>query len=462
MNRPVLITTNRPISGFSAFVITTVLLTLFIPQPVWAAESIGQLSDPNELSIPEYCDIIFAEVEKTSQTLTFSIKTRGTIPESMPDPCNITFLWLIDADNNPETGQNPWEQVGSEFNVRAVVGSSVDGYVDVTGAWPPGGGQGSVTIDGNQIQITIEMEQIGSPDLFHFRCDAFTWNGSMTQNHNGVTSESAETWVSNYAVVYDVYDRYYGIDQNSIVLRCDSNDPFNPDKAGIADHEMWNNEGNPLPQFNSIQLTLPVEDSNNHEYFNQSLGSADFLNLRNLTYFDVVDADTGTFGQSECKTTTGVVFSLLSKSEDTGLIPQGLFKLNIRHDYHLRASSGAFEAWADTYAQIVITDITDLENIEQKLLWPDARAAFMDQFSSQQIECIDLADYGLEFENIYRIDLALIDKSQLYLPTDNGQAAADSSLIVSIDTLLTGDLDKNRLVNFSDFARFVQNWLEEK
>ena len=140
-------------------------------------------------------------------------------------------------------------------------------------------------------------------------------------------------------------------------------------------HEVWNNEGDPLPQFNSVQLILPVDDSNYHEYFIQALGSADFLNLRNLTYFNVVDADTGTFGQSECKTTTGVVFSLLSKSEDTGLIAKGLFKLNIRHDYHLRASSEAFEAWADTYAQIVITDITDLENIQQKLLWPDARAA---------------------------------------------------------------------------------------
>ena len=62
----------------------------------------------------------------------------------------------MDTDNDPGTGQ-PHGAVGSEFNVRAVVGqSSVGGFVDVTGSLP-GGGLGTVVFDGARVEISIGM-----------------------------------------------------------------------------------------------------------------------------------------------------------------------------------------------------------------------------------------------------------------------------------------------------------------
>ena len=440
---------------FSKTIFLSTVAFLFFVQSVSGGEIIGTLTDPCNLSITGYTDIISAKVEKSGLQLTFYITTRSPIPTSVPDPCSITYIWFVDADNNPQTGQNPGA-IGSEFNVRAIVKPTVEGWVDTTGAWPPSGGQGTVTINGNELKVTIDMSQIGSPDLFHFRCDAGTWNGSQGENSNGLTPESAEAWASEYAVLYDVSQRYYGIDQDCTVSRCDEGDPFNPETATLAEQETWTNEGQSEPQFNKIM----ADDGS--EYFIQSLGSSDFLHLRTLTYFDVVGAITGTFGQSECKTTTGVAFSLLGRDSQTEPVPEGLFVLNIRHECHLRASSDTGGADASTYAQIVITDITDPENIEQKMVWPAGRYVYMDKLSSVKVDSIDLAEKGMAFNRIYIIDVLLNDNPQLSQPTMNGQVATDSSLTVSIDTVLTGDLDKNRFVDFGDFTKFAENWLEEK
>ena len=155
------------------------------PLTVQGATVIGQLTDPAQPECEGFVDIVSARAEQDGGLLTFLIETREAIPTSVSGPDeHITFLWLVDADNNPLTGQLH-EQLGSEFNVRAVINPSFGGgYVDVTGALP-GGGQGAVTIQGHWIRITIGLGQIANPNSFHWACDAFhaVDNVAISANH---------------------------------------------------------------------------------------------------------------------------------------------------------------------------------------------------------------------------------------------------------------------------------------
>ncbi|MCP4250088.1 MAG: hypothetical protein GY778_23855 [bacterium] len=140
-------------------------------QPALGGTIIGQLTDAVQPACEGFVDILSASIEQGGGQLTFAIDTRQDIPTSMGPNEHLTFLWLVDADNDPLTGQ-PHQQLGSEFNVRAVVSPTFGGgYVDVTGALP-GGGLGEVTILGNRIEITIFLGQIADPDDFHWSCDA--------------------------------------------------------------------------------------------------------------------------------------------------------------------------------------------------------------------------------------------------------------------------------------------------
>jgi hypothetical protein len=70
------------------------------------AEVIGQLTDPPHLDVEAGLDIVAAQVEQTGGQLTFSIWTRGDVPTSLPQPDDsVTFLWLVDTDEDPDTGQ---------------------------------------------------------------------------------------------------------------------------------------------------------------------------------------------------------------------------------------------------------------------------------------------------------------------------------------------------------------------
>ena len=78
----------------------------------------------------------------------------------------------------------PHGEVGSEFNVRVTIsGTTIGGFVDITGSLP-GGGSGTVTIEGNRIEITINLTQIANPEQFHWRCDAAHSVDSMVVSYN--------------------------------------------------------------------------------------------------------------------------------------------------------------------------------------------------------------------------------------------------------------------------------------
>jgi len=160
-----------------------------VPPP----QVISQLTDPEQPGIAGQVDIVAASIEQSGGSLTFIIDTREPIPETLPTPADyITFLWLIDVDNDPATGQ-PHGGVGSEFNVRATMsGNARGGFVDVTGSLP-GGGMGDVVMTGHRVEMTIGLTQIALPTDFTWRSNAFQdvggagyWNGE-TQIATGTT-----------------------------------------------------------------------------------------------------------------------------------------------------------------------------------------------------------------------------------------------------------------------------------
>ena len=162
-----------------------------------SAGVIAELSDPVAPAIDASVDIISAWVEQNGGQLTFGIETRGMIPVDVPMNETLTFLWLIDADDDASTGQ-PHGDLGSEFNIRAVV-SPMDGggFVDVTGTLPGGGGGLPVTISGNRIEITLWLSLIAAPSRFRWRCDAGRVVDGIVLSNNGET-EIAEASLSLY------------------------------------------------------------------------------------------------------------------------------------------------------------------------------------------------------------------------------------------------------------------------
>ena len=150
---------------------------LLVPASAQTSEIIGSLTDPVDPTIDESLDIVAASVEQTGGQLTFVIQANGAIPTALPGPDDTcVYLWLLDTDEDPATGQ-PHGALGSEFNVRAVVGDTYGGgFVDVTGS-EPGGGGGTVTIIDDTIAITIWLPTIGSASDFDWRCASFGMTG---------------------------------------------------------------------------------------------------------------------------------------------------------------------------------------------------------------------------------------------------------------------------------------------
>ena len=163
---------------------------LICSSPGRAGDVIGQLTDPPQPECEGCVDILSARIEQDGGLLTFFIETREPVPTSIPSANeHMTFLWLLDADDDPNTGQ-PHEQIGTEFNVRVCVDDQYGGgFVDVTGEFP-GGGTGTAQIAGNQVQITIGIGQIASPAQFRWTCDAFhaVDNIAVSANHETDTA----------------------------------------------------------------------------------------------------------------------------------------------------------------------------------------------------------------------------------------------------------------------------------
>lgn len=171
----------------------SVLLVVFAGAFAGAGTVLSQIGDPQH-ECSGFVDILSAQLEQDGGLLKLSMEVREPPPTNVPENEHITYIWLIDADNNATTGQ-PHPYLGSEFNVRVVVNPLYGGgFVDVTGSLP-GGGPGNILIDGTHIEITIGLAQIANPDTLTWGCGAFhavdNWIVSYNPDTPAATADPA-------------------------------------------------------------------------------------------------------------------------------------------------------------------------------------------------------------------------------------------------------------------------------
>ncbi len=156
------------------FVLLTATTFLLAAAPAAGGTLLAELADDPDASLDPSLDILSASITQDGGRVTFTMQLRGPLPSSLPLPDDTqTYLWLLDTDGDPATGQSH-DGLGSEFNVRAVIGQTYGGgWADVTGS-VPGGGDGVVAVDGNTINITLWLGQVGDPDTFAWRCTSFS------------------------------------------------------------------------------------------------------------------------------------------------------------------------------------------------------------------------------------------------------------------------------------------------
>jgi len=438
------------------------VVVLICSQTVQAGEIIGRLSDPNDYGINDFVDITSAWVEKDGTSLTFVMELRGDVP----DPQDLleynsaaAYLWLVDADNNPNTGQSPGDS-GSEFNVRAVISQNPNlagGFVDNV-AELPGGGSGTVQVIGKQVRITIFLSQIASPDAFHWRSDAFYVEHEneppVAANH---LTESALARVSDYFVLYQYDNIYYHTD-----LSYSASQPGEPPMLVMENY--GTNSSDTAPVYLSIDGKYPPEDPEDYQVLAQSLGSSGFMHIRNLARFDINNADPNIFGISQASSNFDIEFILYGPNE-TGPIPPNTFVLKYTHDYHLLGINAMGQTTAWSYAQFVINSVDPETHapIEQMGVFTHERYSCNNDIFEKYQENIDLADYGFEYGVLYGMDMLLVGEAQTdsYSPQPSAQSICDTTLTASVETSpIAGDINDDTVVNLQDLAILAAHWLE--
>ena len=430
-----------------------VVLFVGLTNQTQAGQIIGQLTDPVDMNIDAYTDIVSAWVEKDGVQLTFILEMRGDIPEASTLPefdDTITYLWLVNADMNPKTGQSTWNDVGSEFNVRAVISQDPNragGFVDVTGSMEGGGGGGAVVVQGNRIQLTIDRGQIASVKRFLWKSDAFKDFHGYGESYNQPTPMTGLARVCRYGVLFDVNDIMQSVE--------DKLSAFMGDDPCTAVIDLINQNAGDFPIFLSMERKYPDQD--NYQIFAQAMGHSGINHLRTFSRLDVENADPNAFGESQTSTSCDNNFVLDGDPGQTGVIPQGVFFLKYNHNYHLFALDMQGKASARSFAQIVLNQYEPLEMID---VWVHQKQVWNEDISTSYEQAIDLADYGLEFSVPYRISVLLVDVSEVPMETTYAEAVTDATLTASIEVIgPAGDIDGDWDVDFADLAVTANNWL---
>lgn len=86
-----------------------------------------------------------------------------------------TYMWFVDADNNPDTGQNHGS-VGSEYNIRVVVEPSGYGTIDVIDCSRPNP-TAVVFVLGNRLCARVALADLENPTCFGWNYGYFTSGG---------------------------------------------------------------------------------------------------------------------------------------------------------------------------------------------------------------------------------------------------------------------------------------------
>jgi hypothetical protein len=122
------------------------------------AQTLSETTDPSD-AIPGYLDIRRVWVERLSSvSVRFCMELREPIPAQ---PANYTaYIWFVDADQNPNTGQ-VFADIGPDRNIRVASGGEPwAGYVDYVTESDCTGGL-PVHIHGNRLSLTLPLTEKG-------------------------------------------------------------------------------------------------------------------------------------------------------------------------------------------------------------------------------------------------------------------------------------------------------------
>ncbi|MEM3449519.1 MAG: hypothetical protein QXP38_11730 [Nitrososphaerota archaeon] len=132
---------------------------------------ISRLSDRDGDVGIKYLDVVEAWILQVNpDLLQFEMRVKSPIP--LHPESELRYLWFIDADNNPSTGQRQ-AFVGSEYNIRLIFyDGRWQGYVDAIVS-PHLSSQVSVFVDDTIVSIIIERDLIGNAKYFTWEVSAF-------------------------------------------------------------------------------------------------------------------------------------------------------------------------------------------------------------------------------------------------------------------------------------------------
>jgi hypothetical protein len=132
-------------------------------------------------------------VQINADTVQFNMQVRGDIPSPVEPGCGITYIWLIDTDQNISTGQ-PHVFVGSEYNVRVAYFRGIwEGWIDVINWDDPGGGSAPVFVKDRTVSILIKRSQIGGAVTFNWEIDSFSDQSAGDSANSYTTATLSDT-----------------------------------------------------------------------------------------------------------------------------------------------------------------------------------------------------------------------------------------------------------------------------
>ena len=171
--------------------------TVVLPTSVVSEMILDQLTDPVEKCLAPFLDIIEARIENEAGNLTFIMRLRAAPSTLLNSPDDaLIFLWMIDADRNPNTGQ-AWGSLGADFKIAAKINQhSSDGSVNVMGSIP-GGGTGTVAIVDDTLRVTIRASQIGIPVEFDWCVTSLAYVDGRFGSGNNISAVGSTVVLPN-------------------------------------------------------------------------------------------------------------------------------------------------------------------------------------------------------------------------------------------------------------------------
>ena len=162
--------------------ISIILVVLFSVNSLATNILISEQTDALGDASPGFCDIVASRVwQVDSSHYQLEIEVASDIPQTTDPDEWIRFIWYLDCDLDPNTGQ-PHGNIGSEFNIRSQQSVDPDNSyanIDVTGAINAIGGRIIKFISGRTVTVLVPFNKIGNASQFYWKCQITTASGGL-------------------------------------------------------------------------------------------------------------------------------------------------------------------------------------------------------------------------------------------------------------------------------------------